>query len=955
MVKKGIMPRLITFAVFLFLYSNIFGGETGKIAGRITDAKTGEPLPSANVLITASWENGVEVPLQQTIGTASDFDGYYYILNVRPGTFSLTVSYIGYGKSMKTQVLVYVDKTTTVDFALEPKEFQSQEVVITAFRAPKIEIDRTSTKQVFNINDIESIAGVNNVEDIIALQADVVDDHFRGGREGESLYLLGGASINNPISASKAFSPIVTGIQQVEVFTSGFSAEYGNAQSGVVNMVPKEGGDIWQTRLAYSLELPHYNTWGGNPFSTEYMPMWDKLSNAYEWLKNQDPQLSTSDAMFKDFFNFWPDGYAASREDSLRLATLAMKDWIMMARDIGLEYLTPITSRIDISTGGPVSDNIKIFVAARQDDETPIVPTPVQDRTRQWLSNLTTNIDKNNKLTLSFSFNDRYRNNVDDNPDTWFDRIFAVPKETQNSKLYGIDYNGVLSNSSFYNISIKVLNTYEDENPEYLDPDKYRNDAANGERIGGMQISYVGRFRNTPFGTANNMELNRGYEKSTTYSLIGSFTSQLDKGNMIKAGVQLYSYYLNAYRESNLKSFTEKSVLSFTAYPFEGGIFLQDKMEFEGMVANFGLRYDFYNFNTDYFVDQFRPRVGGESEHTKIVGHLSPRLGVSFPISENSVFHLNYGAFVQRPSFNRIYYTTWISETEFSKIGNPTLKPERTNAYDVGIVQGLPFGITLDVSAYYKDVKDLVHEAAFFSNTGDFYVGYGNLDYANIRGFHVNLEKMDSKFKTYFNYNYQISTGKASDPGDQNIVEVYEDLKRQTERSPKDILMDYDRTHRFVANISYSTDKDEGPQIFGTHLFGHMNFSATLRFQSGQPYTDDDQFLGLIYNKRMPDEFDLRIRVQKAFKIADVTYMIYLEGFNVLNQKVYNAAVFDDNSELNLLKRYKNGERESLVWYDWKASGGREDYYANRYKVSMEQTIYRNIPRYFRIGLEMRL
>jgi len=83
--------------------------------------------------------------------------------------------------------------------------------------------------------------------------------------------------------------------------------------------------------------------------------------------------------------------------------------------------------------------------------------------------------------------------------------------------------------------------------------------------------------------------------------------------------------------------------------------------------------------------------------------------------------------------------------------------------------------------------------------------------------------------------------------------------------------------------------------------------------------------------------------------------MIYMEGFNVLNQKVYNAAVFDDNSELNLLKRYKNGERESLVWYDWKASGGREDYYANRYKVSMEQTIYRNIPRYFRIGLEMRL
>ena len=144
-------------------------------------------------------------------------------------------------------------KQQQLNFELQSEEFQSEEIVVTAYRAPKIEIDRTSTKQVFNISEIEGIAGVNNIEDIIALQADVVDDHFRGGREGESLYLLGGASINNPINASKAFSPIVTGLQQVEVFTSGFSAEYGNAQSGVVNMVPKEGGDTWSTRIGYSI------------------------------------------------------------------------------------------------------------------------------------------------------------------------------------------------------------------------------------------------------------------------------------------------------------------------------------------------------------------------------------------------------------------------------------------------------------------------------------------------------------------------------------------------------------------------------------------------------------------------------------------------------------------------------------------------------------------------------
>jgi len=765
-------------------------------------------------------------------------DGYYYILNVRPGTYSVTASYIGYRSSKKTLVKIYVDKITEVNFELQSEELESEEIVVTAYRAPKIEVDRTSTKQVYNISDIEVIAGINDIEDVIALQADVVDDHFRGGREGESLYLLGGSSINNPINASKSFSPIVTGLQQVEVFTSGFSAEYGNAQSGVVNMVPKQGGDTWSTRIGYSVEIPHDKTWGGNPYTTSYMPMYNKLSNPEEWLNDQE-SAESDDPMFADYLHFWPIGFEGTLEDSLRFATMAMKDHLLMVRDIGLQYPSLLYSRLDVSVGGPLTDNIKIFVAARKQDNSPVVPTPVPDRTRQWLSNITAQINPSNKLTFSFSYNDRYINDVNDNPDEWFDRIFQVPKETRISRLYGLDYTGILSPASFYNLSFKILNTYEDVNPEYIDPDKYRNNAANGERVGGVAVGYVGRFRNTPFGTLNDLTLDRGYEESDTYSFRGDFTTQLNKGNLIKVGIQFSSYSLNAYREDNIKSFAEKEVLSFNAYPYEGGIYVQDKMTFTGMIANFGLRYDFYNFNTNYYTNLFQPRVGGETEETKVFGQLSPRLGVSFPISENSVFHLNYGMFVQRPSFNRIYNTTWISETEFKEIGNPRLKPERTNAYDVGLAQALPYRITLNVSAYYKDVKDLIHEAAFYGKTGSFYTGYGNLDYANIRGFYISLDRADGRFRTYINYNYQVSTGKASNPGDQNIVEIYEEESRQSARDPKDILMDYDRTHRLIANLSYNTYKDEGPAIFGAHIFDLMNIAATLRYQSGQPYTDD--------------------------------------------------------------------------------------------------------------------
>ena len=272
MISRGILPKLVAFAILLLFSTVLYAGETGKIAGKITEASTGEPLPFANVVITATWENGVEVPLNNVIGTAADLEGDYYILNIRPGTYSITVSYIGYGKSKQTHVRVDVDKTTNVDIALESEDFQSEDVIITAHVNPKIEKDRTSTKQVFNVSEIEGIGGINDIDDIIELQADVVDGHFRGGRENETVYLLGGASLNNPINSGKAFSPIVTGIKQVEVFTSGFSAEYGNAQSGVVNMVPNEGGDVWSTRIGYSMEIPHHETWGGNPYSTSYMP-----------------------------------------------------------------------------------------------------------------------------------------------------------------------------------------------------------------------------------------------------------------------------------------------------------------------------------------------------------------------------------------------------------------------------------------------------------------------------------------------------------------------------------------------------------------------------------------------------------------------------------------------------------------------------------------------------------
>ena len=93
----------------------------GKIAGTITDATSGDPLVGANIVITERWNDDVASPLEFGQGAASDFNGQFYILNVRPGVYSVKVDYIGYGSTLITNVEVFVDKTTPLNCTLSPK------------------------------------------------------------------------------------------------------------------------------------------------------------------------------------------------------------------------------------------------------------------------------------------------------------------------------------------------------------------------------------------------------------------------------------------------------------------------------------------------------------------------------------------------------------------------------------------------------------------------------------------------------------------------------------------------------------------------------------------------------------------------------------------------------------------------------------------------------------------
>lgn len=930
----------------------LYAGTTGKIAGMVVDQKTGEPLAGANVIVISRLENGVDIPLETPAGASTDLDGTYFILNLRPGVYSVKASYVGYTEVMQTGVSVSVDRTTELNYELTEQVMETEEIKVTAYAPETVEKDLTATKQVYNISEVQSIAGVADLTDILELQADVVDDHFRGGRVGESTYLMAGAAIVNPLNNSRAFNPIVTGLEQVEVYTSGFSAEYGNAQSGVVNMVTKEGSSIWQTRAEISGTLPYYKSWGGDiaantagdPYDPSNLIFSNLLMNPEEWLKENPLQpghplwdIGYGVTKYLPPRNVWPPN-PLTRDDSLKIANLGRLMWMQSVRDLGMQYDNTMDYRVDFTTGGPIARNTNVFIAVRQNVVNPEVPMTQPDLQRQLMSNLTFAPTSNQKFKLSFIYDYGFENLLDSNWWRWlFDRTFSVIKRTNRTWQSTLEYKYVFTPSTYSDFTFSILNTKEEDRIDLLKDDQVLEDYSNHSNW----VDYTGPSNHR----VGRLSDDRGDRYTTTYYTSGNLTSQIDRFNLLKTGLQVYFYNLDVNYQNNVTGPSSIQYLNFKANPFEGALYLQDKMEYEGMIANIGLRFDFYNLNTTYYDDKFNPLLDPNAvSDTRLYTRIQPRIGFSFPVSELTVFHLNYGTFTQRPNFNQLYYNQ-INVDEGAvtilTLGNPELKPENTKSYDIGIVHKLAVGLQLDVSAYYKDVKDLIQSAYFQNNSGTRYETYVNLDYADIKGFHVNLERNTGRLRGYIRYNYESATGKSANADNLNVAPIYfqttpEDASDLSGRFPEDVYLDYDRTHKAVFNLRYVTPR-------GSDLFSDISISTTYRFSSGRPYTWDESGQGLKYNQRTPTENELRMRIEKGFNLNGTEMTLYFEGFNLLNQFTYSySRTFNDDR--NLVRWSTLPDRNEILI---------DDEYAP-YVTRQDIYLLSNEPRHFRTGVIFR-
>ena len=225
----------IVVSLWCLVATAALAGNTGKIAGRIQSSENGEALVGVSVLIQGT-----------TIGASTDVDGNYTIINIPPGTYAVVTSGVGYQKKRFTNVQVSVDFTTRLDVKLSTDVIALETVEVQA-EAPMIRRDLTSSHTNIDAASIEALP-VESVTQILSLQAGITQGaggelHIRGGRSNEIAYTVNGVSISNPFDNTRTVQIATNAIQELSVVSGTFNAEYGNALSGVVNTVTKEGGN----------------------------------------------------------------------------------------------------------------------------------------------------------------------------------------------------------------------------------------------------------------------------------------------------------------------------------------------------------------------------------------------------------------------------------------------------------------------------------------------------------------------------------------------------------------------------------------------------------------------------------------------------------------------------------------------------------------------------------------
>ena len=883
-------------------------GPTGKIAGRVLDAATGDPIPGVNVSIVGTLQGGI-----------TDLDGYYFIINVAPGTYSVQASFIGFSRVTVENVKVIQDKTTTVNFDMSEEVIQGEEVIITAER-PIVQVDRTTTTAVVDQEQLEALPVVN-VNDAINLQAGVVDGHFRGGRQREVTYLVNGVPINNAFSQEASFDIEQNMVSSLEVISGVFNAEYGQALSGVVNIVTKGIPDKWSgSLLSYvgaivsDRELEFLNRTSGpgenlsvDDFESEFV----SYTEAASFPNLADVQASLGGPLFRNKL-----GIQAS-------VRYLQDNHYFINRDL----FSPDDLSFFLNTG--LDPSLWIIESTGSGDFVP--------------RNSTERISANASLTWEIAPTIKFDYNVF-LQDGVFERYIHerkyVPDGVNNVEFFNQTHIGALrftfGSRAFANLSYSYLRDKTDVRL-HESPTDLRYVSADLNNLQGANAFFV----------AGN-ELFTTDELTETSTVVADYTIQINRVHLAKAGIQGRFHSLDnrnfgierSFRTDNLPQPSPDQFNDNTlkAKPVELSAYIQDKMEFTGLIVNAGIRLDYFDPDYDIPIDWSQAELEevpdpnnpsqliSNREEGDIEIQLSPRIGIAFPMSSRGVLRFSAGLFFQVPPFSLLYTNPEYEvnpQSSNNQFGNPAISPERTLSFEVGLQQGINDDLGFELTIFSKDVRNLTGQEVLRTPNGDFAIRWINRDYGTIRGLTFSLFQRPSSgpLSWTLDYTLQFAEGTSSAPD-----EAFGRQQSGLDEILSLVRLDWDRRH--VLNNTITIEPVRG-----------LNVTFINRIQSGTPYTTVREFVRSIEknNADRPFQFNSDARIFYNPPFLGTGFELFAQVQNIFDielvQNVYDDTGRADESVTLELFRRTNAQVGGLNTLD--EFFYRQEYFGAPRKISL--------------------
>ena len=986
----------VPLALACVLYAIPAAAGNGKIAGMVKD-NSGQALPGANVVTMVGGEK---------VGAITDDKGRYFIINVPPGVYAIEASYVGHQTLKQTGIQVRLDLTSTVDFSLATEAIQGEAVVITA-EAPLVERSLTTSRATIGLAELNNTMPVGDLQDLINTTPSVFRGYIRGGRKSEAKVLVDGIDVSDTYfragEGANTYNPYTdvnrtsdgeftavginaSNVQTLDIIAGTFNAEYDAASAGVINVVTRDGGDKLEGRVFLRRGIGGYKNTGPDVYEGLTNPkpdadgVVDKTTYYDRYIGERDRLLASDDPVDKAKANNY---YTFNPSD--------------------VTYGDNPSTEFEFSLGGKLPlPNTHFYLTTRYLNDEGFLPNTLNRSMRHSLK-LTHRVGDNLKLTGNVM--------IDDGGELggWVNRNFSgkmayYPQGALgNKKLGTMTYLGAnysFSPNTF--LDIKFSNVTRSSKFGYSDDDgdgiveknedgdfifidsaeesvKYLGVDGSGADANGSFTFFTTNPGNSqnfdlPFGANQYRLAQPGFFYEEVNRDVAQFkadlTHQLNFHHQLKAGL--------LYRQHTVSQLMQRTQITvgYSNLPYEVGqyernptemaLYVQDKIEYEGIVINAGLRLDGLNVDAEQIADFFHPSEEAEFAYGSGLNQiyrkpirsgkvdtkwfLQPRLGISHPISENAAMHYSWGKFYSPPSFSTLYddYASFANPA-FPAIFDVDADPTTATAYEMGIQYSFHPEYIADITAYYRDIENY-GRVGFTISPAD--AGFANYNfnttggYADSRGVEFGIERR-SKSRINGRLNYAYSYIKASRSG--NNATPFPDKNSFSVNAPTDaqaldtalenkesfntyqanvngggnpLVSGFDRAHRIGLTLLASLPAKVGLALITTAESGfNYNITAT---------TNDPRERE---SARAPWNVRTDMRLNRGFKLGGYELGGFFEVRNLLDRE--NILTFDNRNIPSTTKWEEDEDRTGDL---------------NRAFTAQSQAIY-DIPRMANIGI----